>query len=169
MKENEELTVKRLFENDAAEVEELLREVWPKAAEYPEKWRSARIIGQRQIMNEMKTGFHYFGVRLNRKIVGFYKARVLKDAYIGEHQSVHPAYRGRGLARAMYKHFIQFARETEYRRICVNVLPSQVASVKLMEKFGFKKVKEYEQIPGMLVHLYEKEIESEDATGKTVK
>ncbi len=69
----------------------------------------------------------------------------------------------------MYKHFIQFARETGYRRIRVNVLPSQVASVKLMEKFGFKKVKEYEQISGMPVHLYEKEIESGDATGKTAK
>ena len=154
MKEDEELRVERLSENDAAEVEELLREVWPKAAEYPEKWRKARVIGRRQIIGEMETGFHYFGVRLNRKIVGFYKARVLGDTYIGEHQSVHPAYRGQGLARTMYKHFIQFARETGYKRICVNVLPSQVASVKLMEKFGFKKVREYEQIPGMPVHLY---------------
>jgi len=169
VKEGDDFRVERLSENDAAEVEELLREVWPKATEYPEKWRRARVIGRRQIIDEMKTGFHYFGVRLNGKIVGFYKAHVLGDAYIGEHQSVHPAYRGRGLARAMYKHFIQFARETGYRRIRVNVLPSQVASVKLMEKFGFKKVKEYEQISGMPVHLYEKEIESGDATGKTAK
>jgi len=155
VKEDEEPMLERLSENDAVEVEELLREVWPKAAEYPDKWRKARVLGQRQIIDEMKTGFHYFGVRLNGKIVGFYKARVLGDVYIGEHQSVHPAYRGCGLARAMYKHFIQFARKTGYRRICVNVLPSQVASVKLMKKFGFKKMKEYEQIPGMLVHLYE--------------
>ena len=154
MKGGDEL-MERLSENDAAELEELLKEVWPRATEYPEKWRRTRVIGRRQIMDEMKTGFHYFGVMLNGQIVGFYKARVLGDAYIGEHQSVHPSYRGRGLARAMYKHFIQFARESGYRRICVNVLPSQVASVKLMEKFGFKKVREYEQIPGMLVHFYE--------------
>jgi len=151
----EEFMVERLSENDAAELEELLREVWPKATEYPEKWRRARMIGRRQIIDEMKSGFHYFGVRLNGKIVGFYKARALGDAYIGEHQSVHPASRGLGLARAMYKHFAQFARETGYRRIRVNVLPSQIASVKLMKKFGFKKVREYEQVPGMLVHLYE--------------
>lgn len=155
MKRGDELRVERLSENDAAELEELLREVWPKATEYPQKWRRARVIGRIQIIDEMKTGFHYFGVRLNGKIVGFYKARVFGDAYIGEHQSVHPAYRGRGLARAMYRHFIQFARESGYGRICVNVLPSQVASVKLMEKFGFEKVREYEQIPGMRVHLYE--------------
>ncbi len=64
----------------------------------------------------------------------------------------------------MYAHFIQFAKETGYRKIRVNILPNQVASVKLMKKFGFKKVMEYEQVPGMLVHLYEKEIEEEDAT-----
>ncbi len=169
MKGREELMVERLSESDAAEVEELLREVWPKAIEYPEKWRRARVIGRRQIIDEMKTSFHYFGIRLDGKIVGFYKARVLGDTYIGEHQSVHPAYRGCGLAGAMYKHFIQFARENGYRRIRVNILPSHVASVKLMEKFGFKKVREYEQVPGMLVHLYEKEIESEDAAEKTAK
>jgi len=155
VKRGDELRVKRLCENDAAELEELLGEVWPKATEYPEKWRKTRVIGRRQIKDEMKTGFHYFGVRLNGQIVGFYKACIFGDAYFGEHQSVHPSYRGRGLARAMYKHFIQFARESGYRRICVNVLPSQVASVKLMEEFGFKEVGEYEQIPGMLVRLYE--------------
>ncbi len=155
MKGGDEVRVERFSEKDAAEIEELLREVWPKATEYPEKWRRVRVIGRRQIIDEMKTGFHYFGVRLKGKIVGFYKARLLGDVYMGEHQSVHPAYRGRGLARAMYKHFREFARESGYKRIRVNVLPSQVASVKLMEKFGFEKVREYEQIPGMLVHLYE--------------
>ncbi len=161
--------VERLSEKDAIEVEELLKEVWFNATEYPEKWRKARAIGRNQIIIEMNTGFHYFGIRLNRKIVGFYKARITKNAYLGEHQSVHPAYRGRGLAKAMYTHFIQFAKETGHRKICVNILPNQVASMKLMEKFGFKKVKEYEQIPGMLVNLYEKKIEDENTMGGTNK
>ncbi len=66
----------------------------------------------------------------------------------------------------MYNHFIQFAKETGYRTIRVNILPNQVASVKLMEKFGFKKVMEYEQIPGMLVNLYEKKIETANTAEK---
>ena len=162
--EKDEFTVERLFEKDATKVEDLLKEVWSNATEYPEKWRKARAIGRSQIIIEMNTGFHYFGIRLNGKIVGFYKARITKDAYLGEHQSVHPAYRGRGLAKAMYTHFIQFAKETGYRKIRVNILPNQIASVKLMKKFGFKKVMEYEQILGMLVHLYEKKIEEENTT-----
>jgi L-amino acid N-acyltransferase YncA len=112
----------------------------------------------------MNTGFHYFGIRLNGKIVGLYKARITKDAYLGEHQSVHPVYRGRGLAKTMYTHFIQFAKETGYKKMRVNILPNQIASVKLMKKFGFKKMMEYKQIPRMLVHLYEKKIEEENTT-----
>ena len=160
----DEFRVERLFEKDATKVEDLLKEVWSNATEYPEKWRKARAIGRSQIIIEMNTGFHYFGIRLNGKIVGFYKARITKDAYLGEHQSAHPAYRGHGLAKAMYTHFIQFAKETGYKKIRVNILPNQIASVKLMKKFGFKKVMEYEQIPRMLVHLYEKKIEEENTT-----
>jgi len=162
--EKDEFRVERLFEKDATKVEDLLKEVWSNATEYPEKWRKARAIGWRQIIGEMNTGFHYFGIRLNGKIVGFYKARITKNAYLGEHQSVHPAYRGRGLAKAMYNHFIQFAKETGYRKIRVNILPNQIVSVKLMKKFGFKKMVDYEQIPGMLVTLYEKKIEEEKPT-----
>jgi L-amino acid N-acyltransferase YncA len=158
MKGGGEFKVEKLSKNDADELEELLKRVWPRATEYPEKWRRERVIGRRQIIDEMKTGFQYFGVKLSGKIVGFYKARAFGDGYLGEHQSVHPAHRGRGLARAMYKHFIQFAREGGYRRICVNVLRSQVASVKLVQEFGFKKTREYEQIPGMLVDLYELQV-----------
>jgi RimJ/RimL family protein N-acetyltransferase len=162
--EKDEFRVERLFEKDATKVEDLLKEVWSNATEYPEKWRKARAIGRSQIIIEMNTGFHYFGIRLNGKIVGFYKARITKDAYLGEHQSVHPAYRGRGLAKVMYTHFIQFAKETGCRKIRVNILPNQIVSVKLMKKFGFKKMMEYKQIPRMLVHLYEKKIEEENTT-----
>lgn len=154
----DEFRVERLSEKDATEIENLLKEVWHNAIEYPEKWRKARAIGRNQIIDEMNAGFHYFGIKLNGKIVGFYKAHITNNAYLGEHQSVHPAYRGRGLAKAMYNHFIQFAKETGCKKIRVNILPSQIASVKLMKKFGFKKVREYEQVPGMLVHLYEKRI-----------
>jgi RimJ/RimL family protein N-acetyltransferase len=165
----DEFRVERLFEKDATKVEDLLKEVWSNATEYPEKWRKARAISRSQIIGEMNTGFRYSGIRLNGKIVGFYKAHITKNAYLGEHQSVHPAYRGRGLAKAMYNHFIQFAKETGYRKIRVNILPNQIASVKLMKKFGFKKVMEYEQVPGMLVNLYEKKIEEKKYNRGTSK
>jgi len=165
----DEFRVERLFEKDVTKVEDLLKEVWSNATEYPEKWRKARAIGRNQIIDEMNSGLHFFGVRLNEKIVGFYKAHITNNAYLGEHQSVHPAYRGRGLAKAMYNHFIQFAKETGYRKIRVNILPNQIASVKLMKKFGFKKVMEYEQVPGMLVNLYEKKIEEEKYNRGTSK
>jgi len=156
----DELKVKKLSEKDSAEVEWLLKEVWPKATEYPQGWRKMREINREQITNEIERGFYYFGVRVDGRIVGFYKALRAGDACIGEHQTVHPAHRKRGLAKTMYEHLITFAKQIGCRRIYVNVLPSQTASIKLVKEFGFKKIKEYEQIPKMLVHLYEKEIES---------
>jgi GNAT superfamily N-acetyltransferase len=150
-----EFEVEELSEDDAPHIEWLFKEVWPKATEYPEKWREMRVINRKQIMDEMNNGFRYFGIRMNGRIVGLYKALRVGDTLIGENQAVHPAHRRRGLAKAMYKHFIQFAKEVGCRRILVNILPSQVASEKLVKEFGFKKIREYEQIPEMLVHLYE--------------
>lgn len=159
MEESDDLKVERLSENDATEIEWLLKEAWPKATEYPKKWREARVIDQKQIIGEMNAGLYYFGIRVNGKIIGFYKASTAEEAFVGEHQSVHPAYRRRGLAKVMYEHFIKFAKEIGCKKVRVNILPSQVASVKLVKKYGFTKTIEYEQIPGMLVHLYEKKIE----------
>lgn len=154
-----EFKVEKLSEDDAAYIESLFETVWPEAKEYPEKWRKMRVIDRFQIRNEIINGFQYFGVTLNGRVVGLYKALRVGDTLIGENQAVHPAHRKRGLAKAMYEHFIHFAKNAGYKKILVNILPSQVASQKLVKQFGFKKIKEYEQIPGMLVHLYEKEIE----------
>lgn len=154
-----ELKVKRLSENDAAQVEWLLREVWPRAAEYPEKWRDTRMIDQKQIIEEMNAGFYYFGVRINGKLLGFYKASIVGEAFFGEHQSVHPAYRRCGLAELMYEHFLKSVEESGCKKARVNILQSQAASAKLVNKFGFTKMREYEQIPRMLVNVYERKIE----------
>lgn len=151
--------VERLSEDDATGIEWLFEVVWPEAKEYPQKWREMRVIDRRQIRNEIRNGFLYFGVTINGRVVGLYKALRVGGMLIGENQAVHPAHRKRGLAKAMYEHFIYFAKNSGCRKILVNILPSQVASEKLVKHFGFKKIKEYEQIPGMLVHLYEKEIE----------
>jgi len=147
--------MEKLSEANATEIERLLEEVWPEAIEYPKEWRNARMIDRNKIVDEMKSGLHYFGIRANGKIVGLYKAGITGDVIMGEHQSVHPDYRRLGLAEAMYEQFIKFAKEIGCKKVLVNVLPSQVASTKIVKRLGFVKIKEYEQIPGMLVHLYE--------------
>jgi len=158
MDENNRLTVKQLSATDASDIELLLKEVWPTAVEYPNSWREMRTINTEQIVNEMNNGFIYFGIKANRRIVGFYKVFIAESICVGEHQSVHSFYRNRGLGKAMYKHFIEFAEKIWSKRIYVNILPTHAASVKLVETFGFKKIGEFEQISGMLVHVYEKEI-----------
>jgi len=158
MGKDNKLDVERLLATDASEIELLLKEVWPTATEYPKSWREMRTINKEQIINEMNDGFTFFGIKANGRIVGFYKVFIAKSICIGEHQSVHPFYRNRGLGKAMYKHFVEFAEKIGSKRIYVNILPTHAASVKLVETFGFKKIGEFEQISRMLVHLYEKEI-----------
>jgi predicted acetyltransferase len=150
-----EFRVEELSEVDATEIERLFKEVWPNAEEYPRAWRNARMIGQKDILEEMKSGVCYFGIREHSRIVGLYKANITGDTVVGEHQSVHPNYRRKGMAEAMYEQFLRFAKHVGCKKVLVNVLPSQLASTKIVKKHGFVKIKEYEQIPGMLVHLYQ--------------
>lgn len=155
---NNRLLVERLAENDAAEVAWLLKEVWPKAWEYPKKWREERVIENKQIVDEMKNDFYYFGIRANGRVVGMYKASLNRDVVVGEHQSVHLDYRGLGLAKTMYNHLIGFAKDIGCTKVHVNILPSQTASIRIVEKNGFTRIRVYEQVPKMLVYLYELEV-----------
>ena len=153
--EVDEFKVEELSEVDATEIEWLLKEVWPDANEYPRAWRNARMISWKEIVKEMKSGLYYFGIKADDRVVGFYKASIIGDSVVGEHQSVHPDYRRRGMAEAMYEQFLIFARQIGCKKVLVNVLPSQLASTKIVKRHGFVKIREYEQIPGMLVHLYQ--------------
>lgn len=154
-----EIEVEPLSERDAAEIEAIFREVWPKALEYPEEWRKKRTLSKEEIVKEMREGYHYFGVRIDGKLVGVYKASIRGSDIFGEHQSVHPDYRGKGLAIAMYRQLIQFAKEKKCKRVYVNILQNQTASRRCVDELGFhEKGKPYEQIKGMMVQLYEKEI-----------
>ncbi len=153
-----ELTVEELSEGDAEELEELFREVWSTALEYPEEWRRKRMPTRAQIVEEMRSGYRYFGVRIGDRIAGVYKAKVAGDTLLGEHQSVRHEFRRRGLAKAMYRQFIRYAREIGCRKVRVNILPSQKPSLKLVREFGFRKVGSFEQAPGMLVDVYEREV-----------
>jgi len=147
----------RLGKRDSREIEGLLKEVWPTAHEYSEEWRKKRTLNHRDVEEEMDRGYRYFGIRIRGKIVGTYKASVRKDGCLGEHQSIHPDHRGKGLAKLMYEQFFRFARENKCKRVYVNILANQLATRKFVESLGFKKKgSEYEQVKGMLVQMYEK-------------
>jgi hypothetical protein len=151
-----EADVKELSEQDAAEIEALFKKVWSSAYEYPEEWRKQRMLTKEQIIKEMQNGYHYFGIKVNGKLVGLYKALITDRGLFGEHQSVDPDYRGLGLATAMYSQFISYARKHNLKRVYVNILASQIASRKIVEKMSFsKKGKEFEQAKGMKVQTYE--------------
>lgn len=152
-----EADVKELSEQDVAEIEALFKKVWSSAYEYPEEWRKQRMLSKEQIIAEMRRGYHYFGIKVNGKLVGLYKALITDYGLFGEHQSVDPDYRGLGLATAMYNQFISYARKYHLKRVYVNILASQIASKKIVEKMGFRKRgREFEQARGMKVQTYEK-------------
>jgi len=151
------IRVCRLGKRDSREIQTLLKKVWPTAHEYPEEWRKKRTLNHREIEEEMDNGYQYFGIRIRGRIVGIYKASILEDGCFGEHQSIHPDYRGRGLAKLMYKQFFRFARKNNCKKVYVNILANQLMARKFVESLGFKKKgPEYEQVKGMLVQMYEK-------------
>jgi len=153
------IRVCKLGKQDSTGIQALLREVWPTAHEYPEEWRRKRTLNHKEIEKEMDNGYQYFGLKIRGKIVGIYKASVQEDGCFGEHQSIHPDYRGRGLAKLMYEQFFRFARRNNCKRVYVNILANQLATRKFVESLGFKKKgPEYEQVKGMLVQMYEKRI-----------
>jgi len=156
----EKVDVKELSEMDAHPIEVLLKKVWPTAYEYPEEWRNKRMLTEEQILREMKGGYHYFGIKVDGKLAGFYKASITEEGLFGEHQTVDADFRGLGLATAMYRQFIGFAKENDCKKVYLNSLTSQIASKKILEKMGFvKKGQEYEQAKGMMVQMYELDCE----------
>jgi GNAT superfamily N-acetyltransferase len=158
----EEIKIVEFGEEDAKEISELFRQVWPFAIDYPEQWREKRMYSPEQIIAEMREGFHYFGSRLEGKIVGVYKAKVTEEGLYGEHQTVRPECRTTGLASAMYIQFAEFGRSQGCIRNYCNILVGQEVGERLMKKFGFRPWGEpYEQSEGMLVQLYERPLADE--------
>lgn len=153
----EEIRVIEFGVEDAQEISDLLRHVWPLAHDYPEDWRTRRMYTVEQVIEEMRSGFHYFGSRLGGNIVGLYKASITELGLYGEQQTVIPACRTSGLASAMYIQFDEYGRANGCIRVYCNILVGQDAGVRLMKKFGFRLWGDpYEQHPGMLVQMYEK-------------
>jgi len=155
----DEIEVEELSATDASEIQALLQRVWSTAYEYPKEWREKRILTKEQISKEMQEDYHYFGIRMNNKLAGFYKALITDNGLLGEHQTVDPDCRGLGLATAMYHQFIKFAKENNCKKVYVNALVNQVATIKILKKIGFrKKGQEYEQAKGMRVQMFEKDV-----------
>lgn len=153
----EEIRIVELAQDDAEEISALFRHVWPLAEDYPEAWRRKRIYTPEQVLEDMANGYHYFGSRLQGRIVGLYKAKITDKGLFGEHQTVVPACRTSGLASAMYIQFAEYGRSHGCKRNYCNILVGQEASERLMERFGFRPWGEpYEQIEGMLVQMYER-------------
>jgi L-amino acid N-acyltransferase YncA len=156
----EEIRIIEFGEDDADEISELFRLAWPLASEYPEHWRKKRMFSSEQIIEEMRSGYHYFGSRLQGRIVGLYKAIITEKGLFGEHQTVKPECMATGLASAMYIQFAEYGRAHGCKRNYCNILVGQEAGEKLMKKFGFRPWGEpYEQSEGMLVQMYERPLD----------
>ncbi len=153
----EEIRIIEFKEEDVEDISALFKQVWPLATEYPEHWRQSRIISPAQILEEMRSGYHYFGSRLQGRIVGLYKARITEKGLYGEHQTVRPECRATGLASAMYMQFAEYGREHGCKRNYCNILVGQEAGEKLMKKYGFQPWGDpYYQSEDMLVQMYER-------------
>ncbi len=153
----EEIRIIEFDEKDATDISELFRQVWPLANEYPENWRKKRMYTPEQILEEMRNGYHYFGSRLQGRIVGVYKAKITDKGLYGEHQTVRPECRATGLASAMYLQFAEYGRAHGCERNYCNILVGQEVGEKLMKNFGFRPWGDpYEQADGMLVQMYER-------------
>jgi GNAT superfamily N-acetyltransferase len=161
MKAKLQFRVEELGETDVSEISNLLREVWlDNADEYPTEWRKSRALNPRQIAEEMEEGYCFFGIRMNNRLVGVYKALITDEGLFGEHQSVHPNYRKQGIATAMYEHFINYAKMHNCRKVYVNILLNQTASRRIVENMGFyEKGEPFEQSEGMMVQTYEKQVQ----------
>ncbi|MFW9933589.1 MAG: GNAT family N-acetyltransferase [Candidatus Thorarchaeota archaeon] len=158
----DEIRIIEFTEDDAMEISQLFRQVWPLALDYPEDWRKKRMYTPEQIIEDMRSGYHYFGARLEGRIVGLYKAIITEKGLFGEHQTVSPVCRGSGLASAMYMQFAEFGKEHGCIRNYCNILVGQEVSEKLMKRFGFRPWGDpYEQYPGMLVQMYERPLVDE--------
>lgn len=156
----EEIRIIEFGEEDAKEISELFRQVWPLAKEYPEHWRKKRMYTSEQIIEDMRADYHYFGSRLQGTIVGLYKAKITEKGLYGEHQTVRPECRTSGLASAMYLQFAEYGIEHQCQRNYCNILDGQKVGERLMKKFGFVPWGEpFEQAAGMMVQMYERPLD----------
>ncbi|HID19585.1 MAG TPA: GNAT family N-acetyltransferase [Methanophagales archaeon] len=149
----------KLSEEDAKDISALYKEVWPKAYEYPKEWREKRAMSEAEVKSEMDHGYYFFGVRIEGKLVGVYKASITDRGCFGEQQVVTPEYSAQGVASAMYEQFYEFAKANKCKVNYVNILAGNKPCERAMKKFNFYKTGEpWEQSKGMLVQTYERKV-----------
>jgi GNAT superfamily N-acetyltransferase len=149
----------KLGKEDAKDISELYNEVWPKAYDYPAEWRNKRVMTEVEVKNTMDSGYFFFGVRIDGKLSGVYKASITEQGAFGEQQAVLPEYRDQSVASAMYEQFYEFAKANKCKTNYVNILAGNVPCERAMEKFNFFKTGEpWEQSKGMLVQTYERKV-----------
>lgn len=149
----------KLGKEDAKDISELYNEVWPKAYDYPVEWRNKRVMTEEAVKNSMDSGYFFFGVRIDGKLSGVYKASITEQGAFGEQQAVLPEYRDQSVASAMYEQFYEFAKANKCKTNYVNILAGNVPCERAMEKFDFFKTGEpWEQSKGMLVQTYERKV-----------
>jgi len=153
-----DIAIEEFTEKDAPELEKVFKIVWSQAYEYPKEWRKNRQPKKKEIIKEMKSGYHFFGSRNEEeKITGVYKLLVTDEGCFGEHQSILPEYAGKKIASAMYEQFIEYAKVQGCKKNYVNILEHHKACRWLVEKYGFCKVGDpFEQAEGMKVQKYER-------------
>jgi RimJ/RimL family protein N-acetyltransferase len=151
-----DITIEKFTEDDAEELQKVFTKTWSISYEYPPEWRKTRQLSKKEIIQEMESGYQFFGARdIYGKIMGVYKLRITEDGCFGEHQSILPEYAHEGVASAMYEQFIQYAESHGCTKLYVNVLEQHAACVHLVKKFGFQKEGPiFEQIKGMPVQRY---------------
>jgi GNAT superfamily N-acetyltransferase len=154
------MRVVELSKKNSADIEKLLKKVWPRAENYPKEWREKRTLSKDKIEEEMDGGYHYFGVWVDGRLAGIYKFSQTEEGLFGEHQSVDPDYVGVGVASKMYE---QFTEEAARRGTSayVNILLGDEAGLRLVTRYGFhKKGDKYQQSEGMWVQMWERSREA---------
>lgn len=149
-----------LSKADSGDIAALYKAVWSKAYNYPVEWRLRRAMSEAEIKKEMDSGYFFFGLRVEGRLVGVYKASITERGCYGEQQAVLPEYQNRGVAYAMYEQFVEFAKANKCAVNYVNILIGNEPCERAMKRYNFYKVGEpWEQIPGMLVQTYERKVE----------
>ena len=151
-----------LRKEDAKDISALYKAVWLKAYVYPKEWREKRAMSEEEVKKEMDSGYFFFGVRINGKLVGVYKASITERGCFGEQQAVLPEYSAQGVASAMYGQFYEFAKANGCKVNYVNILAGNEPCERAMKKFNFYKTGEpWEQSKGMWVQTYERKVDDE--------
>jgi phosphinothricin acetyltransferase len=96
-------------------------------------------------------GYPVFVAEVEKEIAGFsyYASFRTPAAYkytVENTVHVHPAYRGRGIAKLLMQPVIESAKQMQMHTMVAGIDATNVASIKLHQHFGFKEVACFKQV-----------------------